>query len=323
MERRMISPGFVDDALECLRRRGIDPANILEECGIPDALAQPVSNVAYGNLWWRIAAEVQDEFFNLAARPMRPGSFSLLCHCLLTCKNLDEAIQRALIFLGVVLDEPGGTLHRTGSEAQIQLVSSEPRSAFAFRTYWLILMGVSSWLVGRRLPLRRLEFACAAPERRDDYRQFFGAPVSFDCEQTRLVLDVTLLDLPVVRDEQALKHFLRDAPANILIRYRHDQGLTGKIRQILAQAPPADWPKFESIAEELKLAPATLRRRLKAEGQSYGAIKDEIRIVIAERLLREETLNVADIANQLGYSEPSAFYRAYRKMTGATPRSMN
>lgn len=317
----MISSGFVEDALQCLRDEGIDPLPLLEECGLTSQSSEPVSNAVYGKLWWRIASEVQDEFFNLGARPMRPGSFALLCYCVLSCKTLEEAIERALLFLDVVLDDPRGSLVRSGSEAQVWLRCIEPRSAFAFRTYWLILMGVTSWLVGRRLPLRRLEFACAAPEKREDYHQFFGAPVYFDSRQTRLVFDAALLRLPVVRNEQAVKQFLRDAPANILVRYRHDQGLTGRIRQILFAMTPLEWPKFEEVALTLKLAPATLRRRLKAEGQSFGAIKDEIRASLAERLLKEQTLNIADIANQLGYSEPSAFYRAYRKITGSTPRA--
>lgn len=321
MERRIISPGFVEDALACLRDAGKDANSLLLECGLSPENREPVSNSQYGALWWRIAEEIQDEFFNLAARPMRPGSFSLLCHCLLTCRTLEEALERALLFLRIVLDDPRGTLTREGHAAIILLDAQMPRSAFAYRTYWLILMGVSSWLVGRRLTLRQLEFACPAPAHRDDYHQFFGAPVAFDCKQTRLFLDVSHLALPVVRNEASLRLFLRDAPGNILVRYRHDQELSGRLRHLLTALHPADWPKFEAMATMLKLSPATLRRRLKAEGQSYGTIKDDLRAMMARKLLDEETLTVAEVASQLGYSEPSAFYRAYRKLTGETPRS--
>ena len=63
----------------------------------------------------------------------------------------------------------------------------------------------------------------------------------------------------------------------------------------------------------------TLRRRLRGEGQSFGTIKDELRFVAAERLLQENSLSVAEVAAELGYSEPSAFYRAFHKWMGQSP----
>lgn len=68
----------------------------------------------------------------------------------------------------------------------------------------------------------------------------------------------------------------------------------------------------------LQLSPATLRRRLRRDGQSFGAIKDELRSVLAQRLLQQD-MTVAEVATELGYSEPSAFHRAYVKWTGQSP----
>ena len=71
MDRRSISPGFVEDALACLRGQGIDAAPLLRQAGLPDPVTGPVSTDCYGRLWWLIAQAMQDEFFGLAARPMR------------------------------------------------------------------------------------------------------------------------------------------------------------------------------------------------------------------------------------------------------------
>jgi AraC-like DNA-binding protein len=67
------------------------------------------------------------------------------------------------------------------------------------------------------------------------------------------------------------------------------------------------------------MTPATLRRRLRSEGQSFASIKEEIRSTLAQSLLRESDLSVADIACEVGFTEPSAFHRAFRKWTGASP----
>ncbi|WP_026155470.1 AraC family transcriptional regulator [Paracoccus sp. N5] len=319
MERRMISPGFVEDALGCLYRRRIDPGPLLAAAGIHDR-GQPVSNVQYGRLWLAIADAVGDEFFAEGARPMRPGSFKLLCQATVHAGTLENALRRALSFLAVLLDDPTGALAVQDGMAEIRLTDrAAPRRAFAYRTYWLILLGLMCWLIGRRIPLMRVDFACAAPEDRGDYLQFFGAPVHFDQPASRLRFAASYLALPIIRQEKALQGFLRGAPANILIRYRHDQGLTARIRARLQATPPADWPDFDRLAADLRLSPATLRRRLRAEGQGYGAIRAEIRLRAARQLLRDTPLSVAEIAHRLGYGEPSAFHRAFLKQAGIPP----
>lgn len=320
MKSRLISPGFVEDALESLRRRGLDPAPALVAAKIVADPLGPVTNEQYGQLWLAIAALSGDEFFGLAAHPMRPGAFRSLCYTVVHAGTMERALRRALIFLNIVLDDPSGDFRQVDGQTEIILTDqAEPRTAFAYRTYWLILLGVLSWLVGRRIHLSRVDFSCPAPANRQEYHQFFGAPVHFDQPFSRIAFRATYLKLPIIRDEKALKHFLRGAPANILLRYSHDQGYTAGVRHRLLSTQPDRWPSFEMIAADMKLSPATLRRRLKSEGQSFAAIRDDIRMSEAQRLLRQGQESVARIASQLGYTEPSAFHRAFHKWAGLTP----
>ena len=87
----------------------------------------------------------------------------------------------------------------------------------------------------------------------------------------------------------------------------------------LKTLPAAEWPDFDTLAVRLGTTPATLRRRLRSEGQSFAAIKDELRGALAQSLLRGHALSVAEIATELGFTEPSAFHRAFRKWTGTSP----
>ncbi|HWU61331.1 MAG TPA: AraC family transcriptional regulator [Ensifer sp.] len=320
MKSRMIAPGFVEDALDSLRLKGIDPAPVLRSVGIDPETFGPVSNEQYGALWLAIATLSGDEFFGLAAHPMRPGAFRLLCYTVIHAGTLERALRRALTFLNIVLDDPNGELRQEGGLAEIVLTDQGgPRSAFTYRTYWLILLGIACWLIGRRIPLNRVDFSCSEPVNRQEYHQFFGAPVHFGEPKSRMAFRADYLKLPIIRDEKALKSFLRAAPANILLRYRHDQGFTAGVRHRLRGVSPDSWPDFEAVAAQMKLSPATLRRRLKAEGQSFAAIRDEIRQAEAQRLLRDGTDSVAQIAAALGYTEASAFHRAFQKSTGMTP----
>ncbi len=318
--RRMISPFFVEEALDCLKRQGRSPGKVLAAVGLPARIDTPISAESYGALWLAIAAEMDDEFFGMGARPMRRGSFTLLCHCVLHARTLDQALRRALRFLNLVLEDPQGHLQIADGIAQITLSDKAgARSAFAYRTYWILLHGIACWLVGRRIPLRMVDFRCPEPDHGADYRLFFGASVRFSQPVSRLAFDAAVLKLPIARSEQALKQFLRNAPANILVRYRYDAGLAASVRKRLRQAPPATWSAFDDLAAQMRISPSTLRHRLHAEGQNYAAIRDEIRRDLAIEMLQTTTLGVGEIASRLGFSEPSAFHRAFRKWTTKSP----
>jgi hypothetical protein len=88
MERRMISASFVEEALDALRRRGLPTGRVLAAAGLSEGVTEPVSAEDYGKMWLALSQELDDEFFGLAARPMRPGGFTLLCHCLLDATRL-------------------------------------------------------------------------------------------------------------------------------------------------------------------------------------------------------------------------------------------
>lgn len=318
--RRMISPFFVEEALDGLKRQGKAPEKVLAAAGLSIRRDMSISAESYGALWLAIAAEMDDEFFGMGGRPMRRGSFTLLCHCVLHARTLDQALRRALRFLNVVLEDPQGHLQIADGLAQIVLTDKAgARSAFAYRTYWILLHGITCWLVGRRIPLRMVDFRCAEPDHGADYRLFFGASVRFLQPVSRLAFDASVLKLPVARSEQALKQFLRNAPANILVRYRYDAGLAASVRKRLRQAPPAMWSSFDDLAAQMRISPSTLRHRLHAEGQNYAAIRDEIRRDLAIEMLQTTGLGVGEIATHLGFSEPSAFHRAFRKWTAKSP----
>ena len=322
IERRMIAPGFVEEALDSLRRLDKPTVPILTRAGLPPLVDQPVSAETYGALWLAIAAELDDEFFGMGGRPMRRGSFTLLCHCVLHAPTLGHALRRALRFLDVVLDDPRGRLVIHDGLAQVELRDADgPRSAFAYRTYWILLHGITCWLVGRRIPIRLVDFRCAEPKQGADYRLFFGAPVRFSQATSRLGFDSALLDLPISRSEQALKQFLRGAPANILVRYRYDAGIAAAVRRRLSQVSPASWSGFAALAADMRMPPSTLRHRLHDEGQTYAAIKDDIRRDLAIDMLLNTAKTIGEIAVQLGYSEPSAFFRAFRKWMGKSPEA--
>jgi len=315
-----ISNAFVSEALECARRGGVDVGDILQAAQITAPGGGEVGAEQFGALWLAIAEAMDDEFFGNAARPMRPGSFALMGHAVRDAATVELAVRRALRFLKVAIDEPYGTLSVSGGVAQITLHDSDTaRSAFAYRTYWVILHGLTCWLARARIVPHGLALGCAAPRAADDYGNFFGAPVSFSAQTGWMRYDARYLMRPARRSEAALKRFLRAAPGRFLTGYRHDEGALAHVTARLSRTPPTEWPTLPAIASELGTSTATLRRNLTAQGTSFRELRAQARQVRAQALLRDTDLAVSEISHRLGYAEPSAFFRAFKGWTGLSP----
>ena len=320
MKKTFISDAFVSEALECARRGGVNISALLQSAGIDAPGGGQVTPEAFGRLWLGIAGAMNDEFFGNAARPMRPGSFALMGHAVRSAPSVEVALRRALRFLKVAIDEPYGTLSIASGTALITLHDTQTdRSAFAYRTYWVILHGLTCWLARARIPLHALEITCSAPRYVEDYRKFFGAPVSFGTVQGTLRFDADYLNRPVDRSEAALKRFLRGAPGNFLIGYKYDEGALGVVAALLKSRDPLDWPTFPVLAKDLQMSAPTLRRKLLGQGHSYRSLKSALRRDRAQLLLGDHSLSVTEISHRLGYAEPSAFFRAFRGWVGKTP----
>lgn len=324
-EKGTIAIPFVRAVAEAAQANSVAPEVLLTAAGIRPALLQinasRISPEQYSRLWRSYIEHLGDEFFGQDARRMKPGSFALLCRSVVHCVDLERALVRAGRFFDVFLDEHGLQISRSEQRARLTLVQRGPGNArpFGHETLLVIAHGLACWLVGRRIPILAAAFAYPPPVHAAEYRDLFGPQLSFAAPETFLEFSSSFLDLPVVQTETSAKEFLSLAPANILLKYKSTQSLSTRIRRRLRQILPDDLPDLEQVAREMNAAPATLRRKLKAEGQTYQGIKDDLRRDLAISYLSETDLSIRDIALALGFLEPSAFHRAFRKWAQTSP----
>lgn len=324
--RRTVSIAFVRSALRAVpvARR----VALLQACGIvPAALADDAARVpaaAFGALWLAVARELDDEFFGLDARRMKPGSFALLAHALAACATVGQALQLAARGFNCFFDDVQTALATSAREARWVLTHRGTAEAdarrFADETLLVMLHGLTCWLAGARVPVSRLEMAHARPAHAEEYRRMFSPDLRFEAPRTVLAFDARVLAQRVAVDAAALKAFLRDAPQSVFLKQVADAhaAFGERLRRRLRRAG-THWPTLEAVAGELRISPATLRRRLAAEGSGWRQLKDELRHERAQALLAEGRLSVAEIASRLGYEEASAFHRAFRQKAGVTP----
>ncbi|PUA16696.1 AraC family transcriptional regulator [Glaciimonas sp. PCH181] len=324
-EKDTIGIDFVHEALAVLLERGFDAESLLNAAGIsPMLLKAPQARVSaanYGQLWSLIAKQLDDEFFGMDSHPMRVGSFLLLCQSVIQCETLGSALKQVLKFMRLVLDDIHGTLTINDKFAQMTLheVSPAPSRAFTYATFLIIVHGLGSWLIGRRIPLLTADFRCEEPRCGADYKIRFSEQARFGQASTCITFNASYLDLPIVQNQRTLVNFLAEAPANLLVKYSNRDSLNAKIRHHLRRTALTEWPDFDTLSRQLHSTSSTLRRKLHQEGQSYQSIKDNLRRDLAINHLSGSRKSIEDIAVQLGFADPSAFHRAFKKWTGNSP----
>ena len=325
-EKGTISVSLVEETLALARAQGIDVRPLLEAAGIaPQMLASPKSRVTstqYGALWANIARALDDEFFGQDSHPMRSGSFIAMTQTALTARTGAHALARVVGFMRLVLDDLGMRVVPDKTHVRLEFTHREGTATptmFAYATYFIVIYGLMCWLVGRRIPLLKARFRCAEPPAAHEYRLMFCDDMAFDQDASYVDLSPAFLDLPVVQTTKSVRPFLRDAPGSFVVKYRNPGSFAARVRKLLRALPITAWPGADDMALRLHVAEATMRRRLKQEGYTYQSIKDDLRRDIAIGELQDTHRTVADIAAAVGFAEPSAFHRAFRKWTGMRP----
>ncbi|MCC5808904.1 MAG: AraC family transcriptional regulator [Ectothiorhodospiraceae bacterium] len=312
--------------LQGAQHQGLALTPLLQRAGIsPGLLESPRSRVSqsqYAQLIRVLRREMRDELWGLCARPLPPGSFAQALRVMVGCETLGGALRAGFQFYRLVLDDFAARLQCVGNDAHVRLFSRLPaddRQHYAQRTFLFFTFGIASWLVERRLPVNVVQVSEPEPLERSETARIFQAPVCYDQPYTAFSFDSVWLHHPVRQDQASLREFLAQAPTNLLIKYRDQSRLTERIRRYLRKHLSERVPSLEEVAEELRMTPQTLRRRLRDEGEGYQTIKDEVRRDAAVDFLARQDLSLMDIANRTGFSEPSTFHRAFKKWTGLAP----
>jgi AraC-like DNA-binding protein len=160
----------------------------------------------------------------------------------------------------------------------------------------------------------RVLFSHSKPTDGGLYRRAFQAPCQFNAERTALVFPASVLDHRLAGADPAQLRIL-EAQA----RARDDLGVAFRLRRTLRILLLAQGASADQVAKLLLMHRRTLNRRLKAEGTTFRELLDEVRFEAACQLLDTARIPIIEIAVSLGYAETSAFSRAFRRWSGATP----
>lgn len=236
-------------------------------------------------------------------------------------RDFRDGCRRALKYLRLVsdaldirVDEQDGT-----ARAIVRYSGNDPDTPR--HTEILVIHSVIQFVrrfVGTGAQPRAIELHCAALSPPAEYERLFGCPVRFDAAHSAILFDRGLLDHASPYSDPELLH-LHEELAEKRLSNLERQDLIERIRAIFAKKLEIEHCELEDIAAQLGIAPRRLRFELTRAGTSFSDLLAEFRFTLAKRLLGKTDERIENIVYLTGFSEPSTFYRAFKRWSGMTP----
>ncbi len=324
-----ISVHFVRAVLHHAPRLGVNPNELMRSNRLSPRLLESdsarVSVERFADLQVSTMLAMNDESLGYAEPRLAIGSWAMMCHAVIGSDSLGQALSRYCRFYQLFDFELCPRLEVSDSSSRIVLGH---REAFALRqpNFLAELLLVNAyrfacWLVQEQLPVQVARFSYPMAAQPADYRNMFaGNPVDFEQDDCALLLSSALLEQPLAQSERSLRHFLRHPVLHLLNQNYARDSWTARVRRLAAR-DMFNMPELTDVAQALDLHPQTLRRRLSSEGTTFKEIKNQLRQDTALHYLGKQGLSIEEIAHRAGFSESSAFIRAFKGWTGTTPYS--
>lgn len=315
---------FFRATVESMVKRGLDVERALRGAGLDwrlyaedRARMTPEQTTGVIRALWE---QTDDELLGLGPRPVARGTLRLAGLTVIHTRDLRGALGRMFELSAVTTGIRWALRADDAGRAAISVadpdVRLDPFVAFA------MIGGVhrfAGWLIGAPVALLSVDFPFDAEHLAEEYTTIFGVRPTFRASRLAMSFDAALLAMPVVRDEADLKRFLRDSPGVLFYAQEQAATTTARVRAIMERNQNGSWLGADELARRLSISAPHLRRLLRAEGTSQRRIQEEILRDRAVEALVHGDESIADLAARLGYSEASAFRRAFHRWTGSAP----
>ncbi len=169
---------------------------------------------------------------------------------------------------------------------------------------------------------KAIRFTHKEPSYRAEYDRIFGVPLFFESPMNAILIDEAFMQMTPPRPNPYLSELLRAHAEGLLENLERSKSIRGRVESLLIPVLHTGEATIDMIAGKLALSRQTLFRKLKAEGVTFEKVLDELRHKLALHYLSEKKTSVHETAYLVGFSDPGAFSRAFKRWTGSSPRTM-
>jgi AraC-like DNA-binding protein len=316
--------------IDAVRSVGIDVRPLFEQVGLdPAAPPQAEHHLAaesYLALWDRVMQLVQDPAF-----AVRVGSrfeiealeaFGFLA---MSCETLREAYDRTVRFRALYNTGSRWELSISGQRMRMvwhpwQLTVRSDLAARSVNEYEVAEMLASiRKLTQKHLVPSRVAFRHRAPEDASVHRALLGRAPEFEADFDGFEADAAWLAEPIRTHNPRLREYFEKQCAQAQQAFAADPAFAAQVRRRLVASMDGRLPDMQAIARTLGTSPRSLHRRLSDEGTGFNELLDEVRQEFAKRYLERRKLSIGEVGFLIGFTDSSAFFKAFRRWTGITP----
>lgn len=267
-------------------------------------------------LWQELCAQASDPLIGIQlGMALQVGHLDVAGMLIMSCETYGESLDVLFEYLPIIGE--GGEVN-VKYESDSVLLSYTPIydicRAQRVEAVLSAILHLSRWSTGGLFQAQSIHFGHAALHDAHRYPGLLGCPVSFSEPDNYLRFDKSMLALPLIQANSALRDHLRKLADNTL-RQLGEKSLSASVSDLIRQHPRAG---KERIADLLALSGRHLNRRLAEEGLSFKQLRDRELQSLAEVALQREG-KISVVAEELGFSDESAFAKAFRRWTGKSP----
>jgi AraC-like DNA-binding protein len=313
---RLAYQGLVNlgiDADEVLKRSGLEPERLYKSNLRTQFSAQP--------RFWQAAVDLSgDPSIGLHVGEKMPiYKGQIIEYLFLSSGNFGDGLRRNIKYQRLVSDALHARLveepkpYLTGYFVESQFVTSHLTEALTigvFKGFQAVTDGV--------FKPNKIMFAHSPTTDLAEYERIFQCEVEFNAKQFRLYFAKEIMSYRSLNSApELLKLHVEVADKHMAMLQQKD--FIGEINGLIAAQLETDVITLESVAEKLKLTPRQLRHQLKTAGTSFQQLLNKYRHSLARRLLSKTDEDISEIVYLTGFSEPSTFYRAFKRWENTTP----
>lgn len=326
LHRRVVPETYVQLLYEYLEERGHEPESTLGEPWPTPALnaLSGVDVVRWEQMLGKAAFSLSDPLLALhVGQTITSRHLGVLGAVLPASGNLAEALRRLDRYLRLVFDVVAMILRPGNGWIDLAWDISEYEPGYLVNeTGFTVLVQFCRSLVRGTVNPLLVTFKHAGPADIRPYEDFFGCPVRFAEQETIVRFSTELLVMPLKSPDPELIMLLEQHADRLLAQLPQQQEIVEQVRKAIARELREGEPDIERISQQLFCSSRTLQRRLRQAGTGFRDELSLVRYELAQSYLRDPRLQIMDIALLLGYSEHSAFTRAFKEWSGKTPQEV-
>lgn len=312
--------------VDTLENYGYNAGELLEELGIAAAtLADaeaflPQDSVT--QLWNRAGDISGDDGFGIrAGLKVHAHTYPTVGYSLMSCESLLSSCERLLRYQKILAQGFIFELQECEEGYRLDFAiqpDTLPGSIYAIDSAISSFLNFVDWLTHSRAAPLHANLCRPSPENIKAFATSFRCPIRFNATSNSLYFskDTMAQTLPTAHKALSKVH---DENANRILQQLETGSFSNQLKQQLTEQLPSGEPRQEQLAKAMNISVSTLKRRLQSEQTTFKTLLDNSRRQLAEDYLKDPELSITDITYLLGFSESSAFNRAFKRWHDVTP----